>query len=163
MFDDEARELLTNAAANYRAMTDEAQLDPMRTDRNAVKRDQAEAVAHRAAQEAGGMFLRAFEVANLRYQLQRLEAGATGADGALAGFVGSLLHQRGGGPLELRVAHSFERPMTVREVDEHPSAACSQCGGPSRGGPSMDCGGGYRECRRCGHGWLNVSPDDVAL
>jgi hypothetical protein len=129
-----------------------------RTDPYVAHRDRAEAVAFRTAQEACGLFLRAFEVANLRYQLQRLEAEVAGADSGLAGFVRSLLDQRGVGPLELRAAHPFERPLTVAQVDRHPSAACSQCGGPS-----MDGGGGYRECRRCGHGWLMVAPDDVAM
>ena len=128
-----------------------------RTDRHVAHRDRAEAVAFRTAQDAGGMFLRAFEVANLAYQMQRLDAAGVD-DAGLAGFVSSLLHQRGVGPLELRAAHPFERPLTVAQVDGHPSAACSQCGSPS-----MDGGGGYRECRRCGHGWLNVSPGDVAL
>ena len=103
----------------------------MRSDRHRDQRDQAEAVARHAAQQANGLFLRAYEVAGLRYQLQRREAGAAGADGALAGFVSSLLDQRGIGPIELRAAHPFERPLTSAEVDEHPLTRCAHCHGPS--------------------------------
>ena len=130
----------------------------MRSDRHRDQRDQAEAVARHAAQQANGLFLRAYEVAGLRYQLQRREAGAAGADGALAGFVSSLLDQRGIGPIELRAAHPFERPLTSAEVDEHPLTRCAHCHGPS-----MESGDAYRECRRCGRGFLLVAPDDVAL
>ena len=129
-----------------------------RTDHQAAQRDQAEAVAHRAAQQANGVFLRAFEVAVLSYQLQRIEAGADGGDHALAGYVRSLLDQRNIGPIELRATGPFKPPLTVAQIDQHPSTRCSQCGSPT-----MDQGGGYRECRKCGHGFLNVAPNDIAL
>jgi hypothetical protein len=126
-----------------------------RTDRHAEQRNRATAVAHRAAQEASGLFLRADELASLQYHLRRDGAGIAGD---LARHVSWLLDQRGIEPPELRAAHAFKRPLTPEEVDRHPSAACSQCSSQS-----MEIGGGYRECLRCGHGWLNVAPDDVAL
>jgi hypothetical protein len=116
--------------ANKRA--DEGNAHGMRgTDRDLARRRHDEAVAHQAAHKAHGLFLRADEVAALSHDLQCHEAGDEDADRHLARFVSSLLDQRGIGPIELRAANPFERPLTLAELDEHPSERCGQCGGPS--------------------------------
>ena len=115
----------------------------------------ANGVAQRKAQQANGLFLRADELASLQYHLRRDRAGVTGD---LARHVTWLLKQHGIEPTELRAAHPFERPLTIDEMNEHPSARCTRCDGKS-----VEIGGGYHQCRKCRHGWLMVKPDEVAL
>jgi hypothetical protein len=117
--------------------------------------NRANAAAHRKAQDAHGLFLRADDVADLQYVLRRAKAGDTGP---LTWRIEYLLEQHGIEPVELRASHPFERPLTIEELQEHPSLQCARCRIPS-----VEIGGGYHECPRCRHGFLVVLPGDPAL
>lgn len=118
-----------------------------RPDRDLDRRRRAEAVAHHTAEKAHGLFLPADDVADLYYALRHGHSD-------LAWRVERLLERVG--PVELRPAHPYDPPLRLAEVSER--MRCSKCDGPS-----FEIGGGFNACRRCGHGWLMVRPDDVAL
>jgi ribosomal protein S27AE len=117
-------------------------------------RQEAEVLAYRAARDARGLFVRADQLAVLRHYVDRFDAGLPGADLGLVGFVGALLRDSGIGPIEAR-------PIAARYADHQAgrfdtsASRCSRCGEGS-----VNLGGGYHECRRCGQGFLLVAPED---
>src|SRR5689334_480126 len=121
-----------------------------------LTRDERETAALQSARDARGLFVRADQLAVLRYYLQRHETYTADAGRGLVSFVSSLLDQHGIGPIETRPARPVEPGYTVEESERHPAVQCSQCGGPS-----ADFGGGYRECRACGHEFLMVAREDT--
>ena len=107
--------------------------------------------ADRAAEKARGLFLRADEVAGLRYHLDRVERGVVD-DWSLRGVVRRVLDK--GGEIELRPAY---RRDTADPADEHPDMLCPRCESESK---SIDFGNAYHKCRSCGHAFLLVAPDN---
>ena len=91
----------------------------LRTDRPAQRRRRDENVAaDRAAEKARGLFLRADEVAGLRYHLDRVERGVVD-DWSLRGVVRRIVGK--GGEVELRPAYRRE---AAYPADEHPDMLC---------------------------------------
>jgi hypothetical protein len=72
---------------------------------NTLRRDHAEVASHVAAQLGRGLFLQAFELASLRYYIQRADVpDASESDTlALLNYVSALLGQRDLGPIEFLV------------------------------------------------------------
>jgi hypothetical protein len=124
----------------------------LRTARQAQRRRRDENVAaDRAAEKARGLFLRADEVAGLRYHLDRVERGVVD-DWSLRGVVRRVLDKSG--EIELRPAY---RRDGAYPADEHPDMLCPRCESESK---SVDFGNAYHECRSWGHAFLLVAPDD---
>ena len=97
------------------------------------------------------MFLRADEVAALRYHVDRVERGVVD-DWSLRGVVRRIVEK--GGEVELRPAY---RRDGASAADEHPDMLCPRCESESK---SFDFGNAYHECRSCGHAFLLVAPDN---
>ena len=96
------------------------------------------------------MFLRADEVAGLRYHLDRVERGVVD-DWSLREVVRRVLDK--GGEIELRPSYWRGRG---HPADEHQDMLCPRCESESK---SFDFGNAYHECRSCGHAFLLVAPD----
>jgi hypothetical protein len=120
-------------------------------DSEVERRRSDEHVAQVASEMAHGIFLRADEVARIRYHLDRVQRGIEG-DAEMTGIVFRLLDDYGMSKIEL-VPISPGRESYP--VGLHPSAHCPQCGGKS-----FDFGNAYHECRSCGHAYLLVAAED---
>ena len=124
----------------------------LRTNRQVQRRRRDENVAaDRAAEKARGLFLRADEVAGLRYHLDRVERGVVD-DWSLRGVVRRVFEK--GGEIELRPAYRGEGADLA---DEQTHMLCPRCESESE---SFDFGNAYHECRSCGHAFLLVAPDN---
>ena len=124
----------------------------LRTNRQVQRRRRDENVAaDRAAEKARGLFLRADEVAGLRYHLDRVERGVVD-DWSLRGVVRSVFEK--GGEIELRPAYRREG---AHLADEQTHMLCPRCESESK---SFDFGNAYHECRSCGHAFLLVAPEN---
>ena len=124
----------------------------LRTNRQVQRRRRDENVAaDRAAEKARGLFLRADEVAGLRYHLDRVERGVVD-DWSLRGVVRSVFEK--GGEIELRPAYRREGADLA---DEQTHMLCPRCESESK---SFDFGNAYHECRSCGHAFLLVAPEN---
>ena len=122
----------------------------LRTDRQAQRRRSDQNVAaDRAAEKARGLFLRADEVAGLRYHLDRVERDVVD-DWSLRQVVRRVLDK--GGEIELRPSYWRGRGHPADEQD----MLCPRCESESK---SFDFGNAYHECRSCGHAFLLVAPD----
>jgi hypothetical protein len=117
-------------------------------------REEAEVLAYRAARDAHGLFVRGDELAVLGYYIERCKADRPGADFSLVNYVSALLERHRVSPIETR-------PVAITRADHQAgrsdasASRCSRCRSDS-----VDLGGGYRECRRCGKGFLLVAPED---
>jgi hypothetical protein len=97
------------------------------------------------------LFLRADEIAALRYHVDRVERGVVD-DWSLRGVVRRIVEK--GGEVELRPAYRRE---AAYPADEHPDMLCPRCESDRK---SFDFGNAYHECRSCGHAFLLVAPDN---
>ena len=118
-------------------------------------RKEADVLAYRAARDAHGLFIRGDQLAVLRRYVDRFDAGLLGTDRSLVGFVGALLRDSGIGPINARPVAATYADYQAGRFDTS-AFQCSRCGEGS-----VDLGGGYRECRRCGYAFLLVAPEDA--
>jgi hypothetical protein len=132
----------------------------LREDPYVRRRRAAESKARRAAVDGRGMFLSANQLATIDYYLAHMTAGTEWAQRSFPGVLRAMLRPEGGDSVEMRRSSAPITDKTGRAIgfpaEEHPDTFCPRCDSKS-----ANLGGGYYECRVCGHGFLLVSPDSL--